>query len=147
MKKLVLMSVLVAFSAGAAGCDLIGCTEVGCGYPITLSFEDSNGEPIDGFEGEITAGDETISVSCGPDGAQIGESYECRRASVVLFEAPDVDSLQLDIRTSDDASALAYVGSVDLDYGEYYPNGEFCPPECREAEETVTMTPTQSTDG
>ncbi|MFP4599170.1 MAG: hypothetical protein ACLFVJ_13010 [Persicimonas sp.] len=116
----------------------------GCQDGLTLNFEDGDGNPIDGFRGDVTADGEVIAIECSDASRGSEDGYWCGTAGSVFVEVSGVSEISLNVRDADSSSNLAYIGGVNVSYETYHPNGPDCPPACEQAERTVTMVPTQA---
>lgn len=143
---ILIASMAACLLLGAAGCGLgsLQCNEMGCSDGLTLDFEDSDGNRLNGVSGDVTADGEVITIACDEDGRGSGDGYRCVGSGSVFVEVTGVSEISLNVRDTDPSSSLAYIGGVDVSFRAYRPNGPDCPPECQQAERTVTMVPTQA---
>lgn len=142
------LAFLLPFSAliatAAVACRPLVCTEMGCVGSLTLVVVRDFGEPVPYVEGEVTVGDVTHVVNCGPDGGSTADVH-CGEGEIRFDPGEDGDLVTWTLRGWDEESTGADPAPYNSEgeetpaWSEFSPNGEACGPTCRGAEITVPM--------
>ena len=131
-------ALVLGISLGWTGCDLppVSCTEIGCvnGLSIEVATAETGDRDIDVT---VEVGGETFACAGAfdaVDGLSCGDVYV----------APTTDGFAIRVPTdADPPTAHLTVGDYDtevaLDWETSFPNGEDCPPECRQGTGAATV--------
>lgn len=136
--SIAVVSLLALVSWTFAGCGgKMACTEIGCVGGLALTLETSEGSPIESFSGTVAG----TSVDCsGVENGASNSNAECLGEGTVRIPEVESATVAVDLSATVDGEAVTYKGDIEPDYETSRPNGEGCPPVCKSAEETVTLT-------
>ena len=115
------------------GCDdnLKTCTLVDCMSGITITVIDSYGDPATNASGTITVDGTEYEFDCAnPDASD----FYCDQG-VFFVPSEMVSEASYDVESADEGA----VGTMELDFVEYMPNGEGCEPVCVNADYTIEL--------
>ena len=111
------------------------CTEQGCNEHLAITFKKPEGWGEGVLAGSVIIdGDleNQITFDCGKK--RLDSMYSCSRDRV-RFKFNAGERALYTIETQGDV----YTGEFDIEFEEFYPNGESCEPVCYNAEHTVIL--------
>ena len=114
------------------------CTEVGCLNGVTLTIYDYLGEPAEGAYGSLMVHESNYEFDC-REGAENDALCEGNTVTIFIDDSALLPDEAVYLYTANLSDAEGASGNGTLVVEESYPNGEECPPTCRNAFLDVEM--------
>jgi hypothetical protein len=134
LKRLLPLTLLIV------GCDSAPkiCTQIGCTNLLVLTLTDALEQPVEGWQGHITLGENSWNVDC-IDTANADPAVICANGTIAisLTEEQTIGVLIVDLVNATGNTCTA--SGVEPMWTENQPNGPDCPPICKQAELSLAI--------